>query len=84
MGAEAEDDAVVCAGAAPVVGERGDVEAMGGQCRDDELLGFVAQKYSVETAVDGAKLCIREVTEGVLDDGAAVSVKAPQTLGAAS
>lgn len=84
MGAEAEDDAVVCAGAAPVVGKRGDVKASGGECGDDEVLGFVAKENCVEATVDGAKLRIREVTEGVLDDGAAVSVKAPQTLGAAS
>ena len=51
--AEAEDDAVFSVGAAPIIAQRGELDAAGGGAGNN---GRIAQKDRVEATVDGEKL----------------------------
>ena len=51
--AEAEDDAVFGVGAAPIVAQRGELNAAGGGAGD---YGRIAQQDRVEATVDGEEL----------------------------
>ena len=79
--AETEDDAVFGVGAAPIIAQRGELDASGGGAGDH---GWVAQQYRVKATVDGEELRTIDGAKRFGYEVAAAFVGAAHAAGVAS